>query len=294
MVRAMRLAVPTLLLLAACGPTHGGGDDDVTTPIDARAIDARTTDGTPGPDASEELPSRVYAHSGTTLYVVDTATLTPTRIGDFTNLGTQSMLDIAVDRDEHMIGVTRDKIFQIDVATAAATYLADFGAVRGFSSLSFVPANPANPDGPEVLIAANDAGLVYRIDIAGASATAVQVGSYGMQGATTIGSSGDIVSVRGFGTVATVNVGNGPDYLARLDPANGWRATVIGAGTGYDNIFGLGFWGGKLYGFVDGGFEAGTGTIIVIDPQTGAVSQPRAGTVRWFGAGVTTIAPLIP
>jgi hypothetical protein len=146
MVRAMRLAVPAMCLLAACGPTRGEGDDD-DTPLDAR-VDARAGDAAPG-DTSEELPSRVYAHSGTTLYQVDTATLTTTRIGDFTNLGAQTMLDLAVDRDERMIGVTRDKIFEIDETTAATTFLADFGAVRGFSSLSFVPQDPANPDGPE-------------------------------------------------------------------------------------------------------------------------------------------------
>ena len=289
----MRSPYLAIALLAACGPSSGGDDDGVNPNPDAR-VDARIADAPPG-DTNDELPSRVYAHAGKTLYVIDTTTLTPTRIGDFTNLGAQSMLDIAVDRDERMIGVTRDKIFQIDVATAAATFLADFGAVRGFSSLSFVPADPANPDGPEVLIAANDAGLVYRIDIAGATATAVQVGAYGTQGAMTIGSSGDIVSVRGFGTVATVNVGTGTvDYLARLDPTNGWRATIVGGGTSFDNIFGLGFWEGKLYGFVDDGFDANTGRFIDIDPQTGAATLISQGAVRWFGAGVTTVAPVIP
>lgn len=293
MVRPMRsthLAVVVLSGLAACGPSRGD-DDDVA--VDAR-IDSRPADAAPG-DTVDELPSRVYAHAGLTLYVLDTTTLAQTRIGDFTNLpANQTMLDLAVDRDDRMIGITRDKIFEVDEHTAAATLLATFGTASNFSSLSFVPADPANPDGPEVLIAANATGAVYRIDIAGNTATAVEVGSYGTQGAAVIGSSGDIVSVRGFGTVATVNVGTGMDYLARLDPANGWRATVIGTGTGYDNIFGLGFWAGKLYGFVDNGFEANTGTIIDISPTTGAATLVRTGDIRWFGAGVATDAPLIP
>lgn len=293
----MRRAVVALSLVAACGPTHGGGDDDDPS-VDAR-VDARVIDGTPTDDGRVELPSRVYAHSGPSLYVVDTTTLVQTRIGDFIGLGNQSMLDIAVDRDERMIGITRDKIFQVDVATAATTLLATFGTATGFTSLSFVPADPGNPDGPEVLIAASDAGSVYRIDITGTTASAVLVGGYGMQGATPIGSSGDIVSVRGFGTVATVNLGaggagNGPDYLARLDPTMGWKATIIGGGTGFDQIFGLGFWGGTLYGFVDDGFEAATGAMIEIDPTTGSGTLIRRGDVRWFGAGVTTIAPVIP
>ena len=269
MVRPMRsthLVVVVLSGLAACGPSRGDDDDVV---VDAR-IDARPADAAPG-DTVDELPSRVYAHAGLTLYVLDTITLAQTRIGDFTNLpANQTMLDLAVDRDDRMIGITRDKIFEVDEHTAAATLLAT------------------------LLIAANATGAVYRIDIAGNTATAVEVGSYGTQGAAVIGSSGDIVSVRGFGTVATVNVGTGMDYLARLDPTNGWRATVIGTGTGYDNIFGLGFWAGKLYGFVDDGFTAGTGAFVDINPTTGNATLVQAGAIRWFGAGVTTVAPLIP
>ena len=182
-------AFVALTVLAGCGP-HRGDDDDDVQPTDARPSDG-PSDAAPG-DGTEELPSRVYAHSGQTLYVVDTTTLAQTRIGDFTNLGATSMTDIAVDRDERMIGISFTKIYQIDVHTAASTELAAFGAVRGFSSLSFVPMNPANPDGPEMLIAANDMGAVYRIEINGMTATAVAIGSYGMMGATTIGSSGDI------------------------------------------------------------------------------------------------------
>ena len=284
-------AFVALTVLAGCGP-HRGDDDDDVQPTDARPSDG-PSDAAPG-DGTEELPSRVYAHSGQTLYVVDTTTLAQTRIGDFTNLGATSMTDIAVDRDERMIGISFTKIYQIDVHTAASTELAAFGAVRGFSSLSFVPMNPANPDGPEMLIAANDMGAVYRIEINGMTATAVAIGSYGMMGATTIGSSGDIVSVRGFGTVATVNVGTGRDYLARLDPASNWRATIVGTGTGFDNIFGLGFWEGTLYGFVDDGFDANTGKVIRIDTTTGAGTMIATGSIRWFGAGVTTSAPIIP
>jgi hypothetical protein len=107
-------------------------------------------------------------------------------------------------------------------------------------------------------------------------------------------SSGDIVYVRGFGTVATVDVGatTGQDYLAVIDPMNGWAATVVGAGTGFDKIFGVAFWGGQLYGFADGG--AGAGSFLRLDRQTGAGTLLQAGTIRWFGAGVTTSAPIIP
>ena len=87
-------------------------------------------------DTVDELPSRVYAHAGLTLYVLDTITLAQTRIGDFTNLpANQTMLDLAVDRDDRMIGITRDKIFEVDEHTAAATLLATFGTASNFLSL---------------------------------------------------------------------------------------------------------------------------------------------------------------
>ncbi len=287
---ALALAVAA----AACGPSVTGSDDD--QPIDAAvAIDGRVIDGPGGIDADETPPSLVYAHSGQTLYRIDTRTNQAIMIGAFTNLGTQSMTDIAVDRNGVMIGVTLNKIFSVDTSTAACTLLASFTGTDNLTSLSFVPANPAQPDGPEVLVAATDTGAVIRIDVSGSTATSTVIGDYGQSGGMDVISSGDIVYVRGFGTVATVDVGatGGQDYLATIDPTSGWQATVIGTGTGFDKIFGVAFWGGTLYGFADSGAGNG-GAFVRLDRQTGAGTLIEAGTIRWFGAGVTTEAPIIP
>lgn len=290
-------ALPLACWLAACGPTPSGDDDD-DQPIDAPvAIDA--TDGRPGIDAldaPEPDPSRVYAHSGPMLYRIDTLTMAAVPVGAFTNLmAMENMLDIALDRDERMIGVARNRIFQIDPATAAATFLADYTG-SGLTSLSFVPANIANPDGPEMLVAATTTGDIVRIDITGTTATTTVIGNYGLSGGTQIASSGDLVYIKGVGIFATVDVGaaSGLDYLATVDPANGWRATLVGAGTGYNNIFGVAYWGGQLYGFVDDGFTAATGKFIRLDQAAGTASVLQQGAIRWFGAGVTTEAPIIP
>lgn len=296
MSSSTRLVSAALVLAAACGPSVTGNGDDVQS-IDAAtdgAPDARVIDGPGGIDADESPPSRVYAHSGQMLYRIDTTTNAAIPIGPFTNLGTQSMTDIAVDRDERMIGVTLNKIFEVDETTGACTLLASFTGTDNLTSLSFVPANPGAPDGPEMLVAATDTGAVIRIDIAGASATSTVIGDYGQSGGMDVISSGDIVYVRGFGTVATVDVGatTGQDYLAVIDPMNNWAATVVGTGTGFDKIFGVAFWGGQLYGFADGG--AGAGSFVRLDRQTGAGTLLQAGTIRWFGAGVTTSAPIIP
>jgi hypothetical protein len=86
------------------------------------------------------------------------------------------------------------------------------------------------------------------------------------------------------------------DYLATVDPTT-WVATPLPQNTGYNKIFGLGFWGGKIYGFVDttpsGSNPTPKGAVIQIDSVTGAAVELASGGEQWFGAGVTTNAPII-
>jgi hypothetical protein len=290
-----------LLLVAACGPdakSHadaggGGGPDAADGPIDATPV----VDAPPGPpDGSEPDFSKVYVHSGQVLYRLDTATLEPVEIGPFANLGNQSMTDIAVDKDDRMIGITLDKIYTVDVDTGTATLLHEVeSSAPAFTSLSFVPLDLDDPDSAERLVAAADDGTVYEIDPD--TGNTAMIGSYGSAAGGLIRSSGDIVAVRGLGIYATVTIGEpltDPDYLARIDPAT-WAATPLGVGTDYDKIFGVGFWRDTIYGFVDrGSGGSGGGAIVTLDPNTGASTLVDEGTIRWFGAGVTTDAPIIP
>lgn len=78
--------------------------------------------------------------------------------------------------------------------------------------------------------------------------------------------------------------------FAKIDPAT-WQATIIGSDLGHDKLFGLGYWGGTLYGLIDLG--ANSGSIIAIDPATAAVTPVNTGPIEWFGAGVTTDAPIV-
>lgn len=265
--------------LAACGPAgrETGGTPDAPGPVG---------DSPPVVDMS-----RVYAHSGGTLYRMNAQTFAAVAIGPMAGIGTQSMTDLAIDKDDHMVGITLDKLYSIDPATGAATLIKDLSqSAQGFTSLSFVP-DPVN-SALDILVSANSAGDVFKIDpVAG---TAIKIGNYGMSGTKKIGSSGDLIGVRGFGIYATVNVGTDPnDYLAKIDPANGWKAEPRPYATMHKNIFGLGFWGGKIYGFVDEGATANSGKMISIDPMTGASTDLSSGNVRWFGAAVATDAPTI-
>ena len=153
----------------------------------------------------------------------------------------------------------------------------------------------------EILVAANNDGDVFSIDPTTGDATSI--GTYGFDPATgkKIGSSGDIVAVYGAGIYATVTVGvtgadrDKPDFLAKIDPSNNWNAAPRPNDTGLDRIFGLAFWKGKVYGFVDvPDVGAGrTGKFVSLDPNTGAAIELKNGGEAWFGAGVTTIAPIV-
>jgi len=100
-----------VLLLAACGP----GDRGSST------IDAPPTQ----PDAPGDPVdnSRVYAHSGGMLYRLNNKTLSAQPIGAMSGIGTQNMLDLAVDQNDKLVGITRDKLFGLNATTGAATLI---------------------------------------------------------------------------------------------------------------------------------------------------------------------------
>ena len=267
-----------VLALTACGPT---------------LRDNPATDGASQPEAGADTPvldtSLIYAHSGGMLYRIDANNFAEVPIGPMTGLGTQSLTDLAIDKDDHMVGITLDKLYQIDPASGAVTLIRDLSQdARGFTSLSYIPQNLDDPNSADILVSANDQGDVFEIDPATGSAT--KVGSYGTVALGQVRSSGDLFGVRGVGICATVDVGTETtDYLAKIDPTT-WKATPLGTGTGFSKIFGLGFWGGTIYGFVDAG--TGGGKVIKIDSASGAGTLIDANDVRWFGAGVATDAPI--
>ncbi len=270
-----------LALVGACGPSHR---------------DSGTVDAPLGADAGDAPPSvdmsRVYAHNGGTLYRMNSLTLAVQPIGPMSGLGTQSLTDLAVDKNDHMVGITLDKLYSIDATSGAVTLVKDLSqSARGFTSLSYIPTDLNDPTSADILVSANDQGDVFKIDPATGEAS--KIGSYGSTGGGKVISSGDLIGVRGFGIYATVDVGTEPnDYLAKIDPVT-WKATPLGTGTGFNNIFGLGFWGGKIYGFVDIKSSPKGGKMIQIDPNTGSAIELSNGSVEWYGAGVSTSAPVI-
>ncbi len=230
-------------------------------------------------DPNAGLTAAVYAHSDAELYRVDPDTLKVQLVAPFTwPNGSDQMTDIAIDKNGLMIGISFDKVYSVDKDTAACTFLSNLD--RSFNGLSFVPAQMADPSGAEKLVASALDGSLYEVDPA--SGSSHLIGNFG--GGLT--SSGDVVSVSGFGTVATVKTTNGAsDYLATVDTLTG-TAKTIGA-TGVSDIWGLGFWKDKVFGFTS------SNQFVLIDPKTGAAQVVSSGSVSWWGAGVTTSAPVV-
>lgn len=268
-----------LVVLMACGPsTRDGGDG--TGSGGGLSPDAGGGGGGGGGGGDTVY---VYAHTASTLYKVDPDTLQVTMVGDFNwgSVGSDQMTDIAIDKTGQMIGVSFSRVYRVDPDNANTTLLSN-SLSGNFNGLSFVPASMLGQTGDDVLVGTqNSDGKVFRIDPT--TGDAMEVGDMGVG----FSSSGDMVAVEGFGTVQTVpNLTSGGDRLARLEQGT-FAATTIGNGTGFSQIWGVAFFKNKVYGFTNGG------AFLLIDPNTGAGTMVSNNGIEWWGAGVTTIAPVL-
>jgi len=274
------------LVLSGC-PDTGGEDSGVVLP-DVPVPDVSTD--APRPDTGPRLDDvLIYAHSSDTLFTFSPYTNTVSTVGLFLLSGggdPPSMLDLAVNAEGDVYTASADTLFRVDPETAVVTEVADFDLPSGelLYALSFVVRGMLSPDA-EVMIGATNGGVLYRVDPATAHAT--RIGNYpdGWQ------SSGDIVSVAGLGTYATLKRAEfDSDVVAQLLFDSSGNATVIVLGPcGYQNLFGLGYWGRDLYGFTL------TGQLLRIDRTSGAatIATEATGTSQFYGAGVTTIVEVV-
>jgi hypothetical protein len=272
MVRAMKLACALALVLVACGPAGRGADDGGDD--DGGGVDAGN-----GSDGGTVGVTSVYAHTSDTLYRVDPDTLAITEVGDFGwSNGSDDMTDIAIDKTGVMIGISFDSVYRVDPSTAVATRLSN-GLTGMFNGLSFVPAAMLGQTGDDVLVGTrNTDGAVFRIDpTTGAKTQIGDMGGYS--------SSGDLVAVEGF-TLQTADNGFSADRLVRLAPST-FAAAQIGSSIGFSEIWGVAYWKDKVFGFTNGG------EFITIDPTTGVGTLVQSGGPAWWGAAVTTSAPVI-
>jgi len=241
--------------------------------------------GSGGADPNEI--AEVYGHSPDTLYVLVPETKEVSVVAPFN--GCQDIVDIAIDENNEIIATadfSSAGLYSVDKQTASCTLIKS-GAYP--NSLSYVPAGTLDPN-VEALVGYDETDYV-RIDPSSGSVTVVN------PSALTDGyvSSGDIVSVKGGGTYLTIK-GDGPsgncnDCIVQVNPATGTIIQNFGD-AGASQIFGLAYWGGKAYGFTNGG------QLFAIDFQGANVTAtpiaiPNApADLKFWGAGSSTSVPV--
>lgn len=261
----------------SAGEGQGGGSATGGAGGDGGGIIFPMDDG----GAPPLMPGEVYGHSSSTLFKLEPYTQVVTTIGPFK--GCSSVIDLAIDKDSKIIATTFDGIYWVDKTNAKCTWIAD-GAYP--NSLSFVPEGILDPT-KEVLVGYQNSTYV-RIDTSTGQIT--QLGSIG----NGYISSGDIVSVKGGGTYLTVKGNECGDCLFEVNPKTGAMVKNWGA-TGFGSVFGIAYWAGTVYGFTNGGelFE-----MKFVNNQTLVTTEipiPNAPNgLSFWGAGSTTIAPIVP
>jgi hypothetical protein len=263
--------------------SDAGGDTDGITLGDTGSADdgGLNADAPPMDTGPDKAPAAaVYAHSASTLYKLDPDTKAVTVIGPFS--GCSGVVDIALDAKSNLYA-SAGGIYLVDKTTAKCTSVG--GGTFAGNSLSFVPAGTIEPD-KEVLVTYNG-GQYMRVDIDKGTTTNLGSLPFGFA------SSGDIVSVKGGGTYVTVTGPGCGDCLLEVDPKTGTMKKNWGT-VGTNAVYGIAYWAGSVYAFSDAGriFELTFGTD-KLTPKEIMIPMKPSGLQFW-GAGSTTIAPVVP
>ena len=305
LVLAFAAAGPAVLLALACGDdAYKPGKEPLDVaddPVDSGGPRPLRDSGAPDPPVTPlegGASGRVLAHTSTQLFRLEPEVRRLTLLGAFACLPQgDSMIDIAVDSSGTVFGTSFTGFLSIDPLTAACSFIAKRTDYP--NSLSFVPVGTVDAAKEALVGYAFDgpyATRYVRIDTTTGAMT--DLGTLNPPAAATeFISSGDLVGLvndrkRAYLTVrlksALPDGGAAPDRLAEISPVTGRILRIVGD-TLQRNLYGLGYWAGKGYGFAD------DGTVAEIDMTTG-VGTPLSLTgisakPRWFGAGVSTQAP---
>jgi hypothetical protein len=250
-------------------------------------------------DSSAASVGEVYAHSATTLYRLDPISKSLATLGAFDCVTADlasgfGMWDIAVDKNGSVFGsvvqASGNKLVHIDKTNASCTTIATAKDLP--NSLAFVPAGTLDSS-DEVLVGYSGSAYLRIDKTTGATQ---QLGDLNPNTTEkTWISSGDVVSIIGAATYLTASLLSGSssstdgDFIIQVDPKTGTALKILGP-THFEQLWGLGYWGGIAYGF------SATGKLCAIDLTTGSgtgITIPNLATdTQFWGAGVTTAAPI--
>jgi hypothetical protein len=302
----LSLSGSLVVAFAACG------SDPVTNklPPDDDAGPSRKKDSGPDPEPEDSgqppdsgpPETRVYAHTQDTFYKFDPISRTATMKGKLSCLAAgDRLLDIAVNRIGEVYGTTDQAFIKISPIDGSCTIVAPAPASDLPNSLSFVPSGTLDATAEALVGYAFDAQQrpVRYVRINTSNGQLTDIGNLNAANAPKkYISSGDIISLQNGGNKTYLMAREEPlvtgasDVLVEIDPKTGLiKLPVIGA-TGQTLTYGFGYWAGKGYGFSADGrvteINMATGSSIIVYTLQG---DGGAG-IPWFGAGVTTDAPV--
>jgi hypothetical protein len=316
-------------LVAGCGGTSpsgflmpdGGAESAATGGSDAAA--SMQTGDASGPgligdsgSTSQTGPAIIYAHTDSELYSMDPNSHAVTDIGPFSVGGgeTPTITDLAVDGEGDVFVNSETAIYRATLpaggtGTVTLTLQAQLQTGTKFYALGFTPAGTL--ESGESLIAGDSAGDLYYIPSTGSSVVPQDLGGFG--GSWEL--SGDVVfftvngATLGLATIrqCSSECDSKNDSLAEIDmaalkqaytsqtPSSALLQQVLGSGTGFGDLFGIGAWGSNVYAFSRASTSGSTPAqlVQVVSSGTGTSLQTFANiTEGWSGAGVTTKAPV--
>lgn len=320
----MRSSLLLAVLLVGCGSPQASGFDAAsgdgdTTPESGLDLDVNIDPGDAHPPDGGTGPAVIYAHTDDQLYVMDPIAKTVTLIGPFDDGSgnAPTMTDLAVSQAGDVWVNSINSIFKAAVPkTPGKVTITKVTSIaikvnQRFYALGLTPPNVLGTS--EMLVAGDSLGDLYAIDGQGQT---TQLGSFGSAGNGAVyGLSGDIMfylqngKTRGLATVRPYMNGNATvttnDVLVEVDvPAmvtafntktpGTLRKQLLGSGTGFGRLYGIGAWNDSVYAFARLGsnnFPAQLIEIGVNGVGKSIQSFPNI-TVGWSGAGVTTNAPV--
>ena len=260
----------------------------------------------------------IYAHSDSELYTFDPNSKTIADIGPFDDGSgnTPAITDLAVNANGELWVNSETAIFRATIPSGGGRVLlslvANIAVSSGqlFYALGFAPAGVLDAD--ETLVAGDNHGALYAVASNGQT---TQLGSFGTNGSgDTYELSGDILfyeqnnTVRGLATVRSCYKGSCTstnDILAEIDvtamstayhahsPAASLKKQLLGKGTGFGHLFGIGAWNDAVYAFSRSSGSTPAQLVTIDGSGNGTVVQSFGQiSAGWSGAGVTTKAPV--
>lgn len=264
---------------SASSGSSGGSSGGSTGTSGTSGASSAGTSGTSSSSICDTQSCVVYASADHDLYQVDPQTLTESHLCAFGGAltSTDVVTDIAVENQGTVYAITEKALYTVNPQTCAATEVATLSqSGTRWVGLTFTASGQ--------LLAADGSGNVVTINPGSGAIT--PAGSFGG-----LVCSGDLVAINDaagtiYATASDPSCSTCNDKLVTLNPST-HAATVIGD-VGHRSVFGLGYWGGKLYGFSHGGLT------LQINPATGAstVINTSNPTVAFSGGATTPLAPV--